>query len=285
MIGLILTILDFGLVLLMLYIAHESYYEHESQATMISLFGAVLHLALMYVILYMPNFRVIPLGYFALIGVVAFLLLIPRKPNLTALSGIRGYVIGEAPRPDERDSVTRRYRLVKGTPAYDEYYGRHPERKEIDRVHRKLNRIDGTIDGGYRPNVAMIDASFSIPPHMKGIAFAEPKKESYEITPEKTTMIAKGLAKHLGAKVVGICKVDPLCVYTNQRTLWEKMWTVDGEEQDYPPYALVMATEMSHTHVHAGPHTPTAAETGNQYANGSSAPSWPTGSVAWVTPA
>ena len=104
---------------------------------------------------------------------------------------------------------------------------------------------------------------------MKGIAFAEPKKEPYDISPEKTTLIAKGLAEHLGAKVVGVCKVDPLCVYTNQRTVWEKTWTVDGKEQDYPPYALVMATEMSHTHVHAGPHTPTAAETGNQYANGS----------------
>ena len=269
MIGLVLTILNLGMILVMLYMADESNKENERQAVMISLLGAAFHIALMYVILYMPGLRLIPMGYFSLLGFAGLLLLIPRKPNFSALKGIRGYVIGDAPRPDERDSVTRRYRIVKGTPEYDDYYSRHPEREEIDRVHRKLNRIDGTIDGGYRPNVSMIDASFSIPPHMKGIAFAEPKIEPYDLTPEKSTLIAKGLAKHLGAKVVGVCKVDPLCVYTNQRTLWEKTWTVDGEEQNFPPYALVMATEMSHTHVHAGPHTPTAAETGNQYANGS----------------
>jgi hypothetical protein len=269
MIGTALTILDLGMILVLLYMADESKKENESRAVTVSLFGTAFHVALMYVILYIPGLRLIPIGYLGLLGFVGLLFLIPRKPNLTALNGIRGYVIGDASRPDERDSVTRRYRLVKGTPEYEEYYSRHPEREEIDRVHRKLNRIDGTIDGGYRPNVAMINASFSIPPHMKGIAFAEPKEEPYDITPEKATLIAKGLAMHLGAKVAGVCKVDPLCVYTNQRTVWEKTWTIDGEEQDYPPYALVMATEMSHTHVHAGPHTPTAAETGNQYANGS----------------
>ena len=268
MIVLGLTILTFGMILATLYMAYESQNEQESQAVFVSLFGTVFHIALMYIVLYVPEYQIIPLAYYGTMGFVGLIFLIPRNPNTLALKGIRGYLVGKAPRPDERDTITNRYRLVEGTEKYDEYYSRHPELEEIDRKHRKLNRIDGNIDGGYRPNVAMIDSSFSIPPHMKSISFAGPKKEPYEITPTKATMIAKNLAKHLGAKVVGVCKVDPLCVYLNPRTVWEKTWTVNGVEQDYPPYALVMATEMSHIHVHAGPHTPTAAETGNQYANG-----------------
>ncbi len=269
MLILALTIFDFGMILITLYMAYESINERENQAVAVSLLGTVFHVALMYIILYQPGLSVVPFTYFGVMGFTVLLFLIPRRPNAAALNGIRGYVTGDAPRPDERDTITNRYRLLEGTPKYEEYYTRHPEREEIDRQHRKLNRIDGTIDDGYMPNVAMIDASFSIPPHMKTIAFAEPKKAPYEITPEKATLIAKNLARHLGAKIVGVCRVDPLCVYTNQRTEWKKTWTVDGVEQDYPPYAIVMATEMSHIHVHAGPHTPTAAETGNQYANGS----------------
>jgi reductive dehalogenase len=269
MIGLALTILDFGMILGTLYMAYESSMENEQRAIAVSLIMTAFHVALMYVILYQPGLQWIPLGYFGAVGLAGLLFLIPRKPNPSALNGIRGYVVGDAQRPDERDTTTNRNRLIEGTPAYDEYYSRRPETEEIDKSNRMQDRISGVIDDGYRPNVAMIKASFSIPSHMKAVAFNEPTIESYDISPEKATMIAKNLAKHLGVRVVGVCKVDPLCVYTNQRTDWKKTWTVDGVEQDYPPYALVMATEMNHTHVHAGPHTPTAAETGNQYANGS----------------
>jgi reductive dehalogenase len=269
MIALLLTILDFGLILFTMYAAYESRVENEQRAVTLFLLATAFHTALMYIILYLPRLKVIPLTYFGVAGLIGVLFLIPRRPNAVALNGIRGYVLSDTSRPDERDTITNRYRLMEGTPKYEEYYARHPELEEIDKTHRKLNRIDGNIDGGYRPNVAMIDASFSIPRHMKSIAFNEPSKDPYDISPEKATMIAKNLARHLGAKVVGVCRVDPLCVYTNQRTDWSKTWITDGIEKDYPPYAFVIATEMSYTHVHAGPHTPTAAETGNQYANGS----------------
>ena len=109
MIGLVLPILDLGMILVMLYVADESNRENERQAVMVSILGAVFHIALMYVILDMPGLRLIPMGYFSARA---------RKPNFSSLKGIRGYVIGDAPRPDERDSVTRRYRLVKGTPQH-----------------------------------------------------------------------------------------------------------------------------------------------------------------------
>lgn len=247
MIGLSLTILDLGMIFGTLYMAYESSMEREQQAVAVSMIMAAFHVALMYVILYQPGFQWIPLGYFGAVGLAGLLFLIPRKPNPSALNGIRGYVIGDVSRPDERDTTTNRNRLIEGTPAYDEYYSRHPEAEEVDRANRMKDRISGVIDDGYRPNVAMIRASFSIPSHMKAAAFNEPAIEPYEISPEKATMIAKNLAKHLGVRVVGVCKVDPLCVYTNQRTNWEKTWTVDGVEQDYPPYARARACWTSHS--------------------------------------
>ncbi len=69
MIGLTLTILDLGMILVMLYMADESNKENERQAVLVSLLGAAFHVTLMYVILYIPGLRLIPIGYFSLLGV------------------------------------------------------------------------------------------------------------------------------------------------------------------------------------------------------------------------
>ncbi len=115
MISLALTILDFGVILATLYMAYESNIEQEQQAVTVSLLGTAFHVALMYIILYQPGLQLLPVAYFGAMGLAGILFLIPRKPNLAALQGIRGYVVGNAPRPDERDTTTNRNRLVEGT--------------------------------------------------------------------------------------------------------------------------------------------------------------------------
>ena len=127
MIGLALTILDFGMILGTLYMAYESSMENEQRAIAVSLIMTAFHVALMYVILYQPGLQWIPLGYFGAVGLAGLLFLIPRKPNPSALNGIRGYVVWDAQRPDERDTTTNRNRLIERTPAYDEYFSRRPE--------------------------------------------------------------------------------------------------------------------------------------------------------------
>ena len=113
-------------------------------------------------------------GYYAFLGLGLAVLLIPRPPNLRALGGIRGYTVDDAPQPDARDTVSARNRLRQGTEEYNEYYSRHPERKEVDDKLRKMGRVGGAVDGGYRPNLAMSRASFRIPSHMGSIAYADP---------------------------------------------------------------------------------------------------------------
>jgi ferredoxin len=253
----------------MLYTAYENFKEKEQRATTISLLGTTFHVALFYLILNITELSFLIYGYYAVIALTILVLLVPRKPNERALQGIQGYLTGEPLRPDERDAVSRRRRLEPRTEVYHEYYSRHPEWEESDQKSRESERITGVIDGRYQPNMAMTDASFMIPHHMASIAYAEPMREPYQMSPEKTTMIIKNLAKHLGAKLVGVEPADLLLMYTNSRTSWKGRWVVEGEKRDYPPYAVVMATEMNYDHMISAPHTPVVAETGNQYANGS----------------
>jgi len=265
----LLASIDIVLLSLTLYAARENFREKEQRATTISLLGATFHVALFYLILNVAELYFLVYGYYAVIALAILALLIPRKPNQRALQGIQGYLVGEPLRPDERDTVSRRRRLDPSSEAYREYYSRHPEWEESDQRSRESERITGAIDGKHPPNMAMTDASFMIPHHMASIAYVEPKREPYRMSPEKTTMIVKNLAKHLGAKLVGVGPADPLIMYTNNRTSWRGRGLVEGEEQGYPPYAVVMATEMNYDHMISAPHTPVVAETGNQYANGS----------------
>ena len=264
-------IINTVLLVTSIYAAYTCFKEKEQRALTITALGVLFHVALIVITLYAPALMLLVYGYYAFLGLGLAVLLIPRPPNLRALGGIRGYTVDDAPQPDARDTVSARNRLRQGTEEYNDYYSRHPERKEVDDRLRKMGRVGGAVDGGYRPNLAMSRASFRIPSHMGSIAYADPLEGQapYPISPEKATMIVKNLARHLGAALVGVCKVDPLCIYTNPRTTRTGRWMIDGKEVDYPPYALVMATEMSHEHVNSAPHTPTAAETGNQYANGS----------------
>jgi hypothetical protein len=106
--------------------------EKEQRAFSIFSLVTIFNIILMYIILYIPEIQIIQLGYFIGIGFTGILFLIPRRPNKAALNGIRGYVVGATSRPDERDTITNRYRLEEGTPNYKEYYSRHPELEDID---------------------------------------------------------------------------------------------------------------------------------------------------------
>jgi len=74
MMTLALTILDFGLILVTLYAAYESSVEKEQRAVSIFLLTTVFHIAMMYLILYLPGLQMIPLAYFG----VLFLLTLKR---------------------------------------------------------------------------------------------------------------------------------------------------------------------------------------------------------------
>ncbi|MGD2126989.1 MAG: reductive dehalogenase, partial [Desulfobacteraceae bacterium] len=102
-------------------------------------------------------------------------------------------------------------------------------------------------------------------------AVAEPDPENLpqKVPPEKAADIVKNFALHLGADLVGVCRVNPLWAYSHRGEIHYDEWDKWGMEMpESLPYAVVFATEMSHEHVSAAPHTPTLAESATQYCKG-----------------
>ncbi|MBT8359303.1 MAG: reductive dehalogenase, partial [Deltaproteobacteria bacterium] len=133
----------------------------------------------------------------------------------------------------------------------------------------------GSIDNCYRPNTSMIYAAFQFPMYLGKHAEPQigashsPDTASENIDPDKASEAIKGFAKHLGASLVGICKVNPLWSYSHRGEIFYENWEDWGKELDESlPFAVVIATEMDHELVSAGPHTPTIIESGHNYAKG-----------------
>ena len=268
-----LLFINFILFSAFLYFAFESYREQESRAAKNGIAGAIFVIFLAILIL-IPQLKITVLFCF-IAGLIFFLcLLLPAKPNKKALKGAKGYLVGEPKRFDERDSIFARHRsLAKGDEHYNYFYKEiYPEKEEHDAKRRQSGILGkpGSIDNGYQPNVAMMHASFSIPlllgPYASNIP--DPDTPIANLSPEKATLIVKNLAKHIGADLVGITKVDPNLIYSNQGEIHYGKENWGKEIKDLPPYAVVMVTEMNHGHVISAPHTPTVAESAHLYAKG-----------------
>ena len=141
----------------------------------------------------------------------------------------------------------------------------------------------GSIDGGYQPNVSMLVSSFALPNMLGRNARVDPgsavahstytaKSEtspSFSMEPEKATLIVKDWARHLGADLVGICKVDPRWAYSHKGEIHYGEWEEWGSAIPKSlPYAVVVATAMGSKMVATAPHTPAVVESGYNYARG-----------------
>jgi hypothetical protein len=253
----------------------ETLQAREYLAPKFGIAGIFLALLLATLIVWVPGMRIPLAVLFGLPGGFIAACLIPGKSNPKALKGTTGYVVGETKRFDERDIVFARCRMSpEQTEQYRQYYEVHPELEEADAKRREkgfLGHPPGRIDKGYLPNVSMLKASFDIPDMLGKYAIAEPHPEPspVQIDAAKATKIVKNFAKHLGADLVGICKVNPNWLYSHRGEIHYNNWDDWGKEiTNDLPYAVVIAVEMSWEHVSAAPHTPTVAESADKYAQG-----------------
>lgn len=214
------------------------------------------------------------------IPVVVLLLVIRTGRNPRALQGTQGYIVGEVKGFDEREQVFARNRsLPPGSEQYQAFYSEHPQWEEGDSKRREwggplgdAGRIDKPHEG---PNVAALFASFSLPSHLGSLHIVQPKthphfhEERISLSPNEGTIRVKGFARHLGADLVGITKINPLWVYSRRGEIFWDNWDDSGSEISLShPYAIVFAMEMSWDMVRTAPHTPSVAESGLVYARG-----------------
>jgi len=254
---------------------YESIREKEPRAPWVGLFACGVIGMLGAAILVLPAARPAIGVLFGTATLAGLLFLVPTKPNPQALQGGMGYAVGEINRFNECDVVFARNRsLPLGSEVYRRYYEAHPEKEARDAERRSkggtVGRM-GAIDNGYRPNVAMIGACFDMPPIFGQLAEASPPAGSQPENrdPEKASMIVKGLARHIGADLVRICRVNPAWAYSQRGEIFYGNWEEWGREIPEPlPYAVVMATEMDHGNVGAGPHTPALFESAYNYGKG-----------------
>ena len=164
----VLLVFDILCLCAALYFMLESIREREPRAPYFGLGGAVFHLLLVPVIIWVPILRV-PIAILFCLYVLAFIVfLIPGRRNPRALKGSMGHVVGEVRRFDERDTVFARIEGLQSHPEiaqFQDYYQRHPEFKDYD-DKRKDGGFPvgppGTIDHYYAPTKAMTEANWNM---------------------------------------------------------------------------------------------------------------------------
>jgi len=274
-----LLIVDFILLGMALSFTSESIQEKEPRSPGVGVMGVVICLIFVFLILWVPVSRVPIAILFGLICLVGILCLIPGPDNIKALKGAAGYLKGKGKRFDERDIVFARQRMnPNGSPeqkeVYRMYYSEHPELEGPDDKRRRKGLLGtpGRIDSHHPSNIAMLHASFDLPDFL-GIHARKEFDENLDkvpASPEKYSDITKKLLLHAGADMVGICKINPLWIYSHRGEIHFNNYDEYGEEiTDLPPYAVVFLTEMNWEHVSAAPHTPSVIESANNYAKGS----------------
>lgn len=278
------------MILVAALFAYASVREQEPRAPKIGAAAAGFHLLLGVLILIWPPIR-IPVAWVFGIGLSGLaLFLIPLKKRSRSVKGASGYLSGDGSdfHPmDERDTMFARNRcLIPGTAQYEQYYEMHPEHKEYDDRRRArggpLGR-PGSIDDSYEANVSMLASSFELPNMLGQKARAFPGSAASQGTytakgkalpparmdQAQATKIVKGWAKHLGADLVGVCRIDPRWAYTHKGEIHYGEWEEWGLTVPKPlPYAVVVATAMAHDMVVTAPHTPAVVESARNYARG-----------------
>jgi reductive dehalogenase len=285
----ILSLVNLGIIGMAGLFTYESIREQEPRAPKIGGAGVAFHVLLGVLILTWPLAR-IPIAWFLGLGLaLQAVFLIPYKGKARTPKSAADYLTGDGTAfepADERDMIFSRNQYTPGTEQYEQYYQSHPQHKDVDDKRRERGGPlgkPGTIDGRYRPNVAMLVSSIEFPNLVGDKAYVDPaataahsvfvSKEDVEakaeLDPAKATKIVKKWAKHLGADLVGVCKIDPRWAYTHRGRIHYGDWENWGKEIPAPlPYAVVLATEMDYDMVSSAPHTPTAVESGYNYARG-----------------
>ena len=166
-------------------------------------------------------------------------------------------------RVDERDTMFARAARTPGTPAFDDYYARRPELREVDDRWRALPELGRPGGRHYDPLVCgQADDYFAaietIAPDPAVVeTWAPLVRDASDATP-----ILASLARALGVVAVGCAAVDEAFVYTHKgRHDADYGRAVDRSH----PWAVVFLVEMDFRAMRRAPTAPVLRESARQY--------------------
>ncbi len=153
--------------------------------------------------------------------------------------------VGPLERFDYRMLSNARAELKPGSERYKAFYSMHPELEEHDKKLRpfltseqKQQRIADRF--GDEVLALALSNSCRIDINLAKYTEGEVNSRKVEMTPEKAAKNIKGVAKRLGADLVGIAKINPAWVYSHARNDDDGLQWGDPLPLDHP-YGIVMA--------------------------------------------
>ncbi len=163
---------------------------------------------------------------------------------------------------DERDIMFSRGELKPGTQPFEEYYKKHPEKKPLDDIFRKLPGIlSPAASEADRVMFVSADANFIACDNLHNLVDGPVADKKETFLPEEITRYIKQWIKNLGAPSVGITQIKDHHIYQT-----------GGRRERYGvpvhldhPYAIVFTVEMDHTMVKQAPKASSIMESAQQY--------------------
>jgi reductive dehalogenase len=265
-----------------LWFAVESAREGEWRAVGWGAAGVVVIAVVAMAVMLYPELE-IPLqtGIFIATLLALALLAIPARRNLSSCGErVEG---AEVTRPDERETTFSRMRLDpehEVTAArFREFYATHPTWQERDTRRRAKGLFGrpGRIDQSPVTTLALMAAHglgeslMGDFPGASSPALSQVMGANIHQTPQEVARRVKAVAKHFGADLVGICRVDSSFVYSRRGSDDRArgfQWGDPIDAERLPPWAIVIGLEMDHEANAASPHLSNAVESMHIYSKG-----------------
>ena len=168
---------------------------------------------------------------------------------------------------DERDIMFARMNYFPGTPAYEDYYQRHPELKELDDALRAMPPLGEPGSATYHPlHSPLVGSAFQFLADIKHVSERPQEGEKAPVaSPDEMTRLLQGLAVYYGAALTGICAMKPFHYYSHRGREQENYGEVVG---NHHPFGLVFALEMEKDMILRAPAIPEALAAAKGYVTG-----------------
>ncbi|MFP4482222.1 MAG: 4Fe-4S dicluster domain-containing protein [Thermovirgaceae bacterium] len=169
----------------------------------------------------------------------------------------------EKGRYDERDTLFARMAWREGSPAWEDYYRRNPEKKATDNALRRMPYLGGPETPTWNPLAsAVIDGVFRLLADWHPQVDRHPDGPGLDLPPEDLRRWVTGAALHLGADLAATVRMKPEHYYSH-RGRKEEFYGKPVE--DMLPWGVVVAVSMNPEMVHCAPLAPQTAETVRGY--------------------
>ncbi len=251
----IFSFLSITFILYLLLFFFSSLNEDENRAAIFSFIVAVVYCSF-FIGLYLLQSTTFYWFLNSLILAVLVLLLIPFKKNNLHQSRCNS-------RYDERDIMFARARYEPNSLAYEDYYTRRPEKKQIDDALRAMPNLLEKGGRFYEPVKAKIaETYFDLIEELVPLVDGDPTETKVHIEPDKISSQLKQIAKELGAVDAGIAELLPHHIYSFTGR------GPDGYGKQINlahPYIFVFAVEMDYKTMSKAPKVDVVLESSKKY--------------------